>query len=467
MRAHQKAHPQSAELKKGSLTQHHADLLGDVFLHRGEAQAFLETNPAVSDRAPERLAERLLQHMVPSVARAKRPTIWNRLRGAFGRAELPRTQDTIADRPSFELMGGGGENLADIRRVIETREDMDELLAQGIYGRYDADTRRWEKVYFPVRRESPDPAREVTFTLVDVAGAGRVSLMLPLDARLITERVRGLTKQNREIPIEPSVNSIGEATVLVPPEAVRILYSIERPLVPEPMHDPTAREFERFVRDFEWAYGKDMTARLASLPHDVEAELKRPEFTSLTPKEKVLRIEELARRVCWYDVNNQEVSGEKVGKPPEDQIAICEERLEELRTGKDPSAFAGKKFAGVCADFALITCALLRKAGLPAGILTGFHIKGKAAEMKDAHATAFVPWPDGRGGIRIVPVDGTPSSDATIAANVARPSLIEIEAQAAEIVTKEVKEAESVIAELLKSTKAHDVASIRKLTNSK
>ncbi len=454
--------------EKASLTQRHADVLGEAFASkRDAAQAYLKTNPAVADRSPKQLAELLLNRMVPSIARAKKPSLWSRVRGALSGGERPAVSSASAERSSLELMGGGTENLADTRRVLESREDMDALFVQEKYGRYDADKRTWEKVYFSVRRESPDPAREVTLTLVDVAGAGRVSLMLPLDARLITERVRGLTSANREIPIEPLLNSIGEATVEVPPGVVRILYSVERPVVPEPMHDPTPREFERFMREFERAYGKDMTARLASLPHDIEAELKRPEFTSLGPKQKVLYIEELVRRVGWYDVKNQEVSKAKAGQSLEEQIVMCEERLDKLRAGGDPSAFAGKKFAGVCADFALITCALLRKAGFAAGIQTGFHIAGKTAEMKDAHATAFVVWPDGRGGIRIIPVDGTPSSPSAIASRVARPSLEELEAKTEKIVEKEVAEAESVIAKLLASTKAQDVASIRALKNSR
>ena len=148
----------------------------------------------------------------------------------------------------------------------------------------------------------------------------------------------------------------------------------------------------------------------------------------------------------------------------EEAIAEAENGLKRLFPD---GALAGKRFAGVCADFGLITCALLRKAGIPAGILTGFHVKGKVAEMKDAHATAFVPWPDGKGGIRVIPVDGTPSSDAAIAANVARPSLAEIEAVVKQAAVAEIAEAEAVIRELLKSAKAGDVASIRKLTNSK
>lgn len=462
------AHPRMPP--RAGLSQHEADVLGELFSDRGAAAALLATNAAVPDRAPERLADELFRRMVPSSA-AEQRSLGNRLSSAvdfFRKNPPPPLSSAFSDRPSVELMGAGSEDLKDMRPVLEAREAIDTLLVRGIYGRYDAGKRTWERAYFPVRRENRGPTRETTMTLLAVAGAGRVSLPLPLDARLIPERVKGLTSDGKEVPLKVAQDSLGHATVELPSNVGKVLYSIEQPLVPEPLHDPSEKEFEAYVRTFQREHGKDLNTQLARLPHDVEAEVKSPAFQALPPKQKLIRIETLVRNLSWYDTNNEEVSTLKVGKPPEEQIAITEERIHALRAQQKQGGPSSKKrFAGVCADFALITATLLRKAGLPAGIMRGLHLTGTTARMRDSHATAFVPWPDGRGGIRLVAVDGTPSSTEEIAANVAIPSLATLEEQAAGATEKTLEESRKVIDALLTSAKAHDVDSIRQLKNSK
>lgn len=462
------AHPRMPP--RAGLSQHEADVLGELFSDRDAAAALLATNAAVPDRAPERLADELFRRMVPSSAEEQR-SLGNRLSSAvdfFRKNPPPPLSSAFSDRPSVELMGAGSEDLKDMRPVLEAREAIDTLLVRGIYGRYDAGKRTWERAYFPVRRENRGPTRETTMTLLAVAGAGRVSLPLPLDARLIPERVKGLTSDGKEVPLKVAQDSLGHATVELPSNVGKVLYSIEQPLVPEPLHDPSEKEFEAYVRTFQREHGKDLNTQLARLPHDVEAEVKSPAFQALPPKQKLIRIETLVRNLSWYDTNNEEVSTLKVGKPPEEQIAITEERIHALRAQQKQGGPSSKKrFAGVCADFALITATLLRKAGLPAGIMRGLHITGTTARMRDAHATAFVPWPDGRGGIRLVAVDGTPSSTEEIAANVAIPSLATLEEQATNITKETIEESRQVIEALLKSAQAHDVDSIRQLKNSK
>jgi uncharacterized protein (DUF2267 family) len=468
-------HPEAKD-EKPRLSKQHAAILGELLTTRDGAKAWLETNPAVPDRAPEMLAQQILDRVLPKTMaaerrrkqKAKEGSVWKKIKRAFTGTEpkplVPVTQ-MIEDEPVMKLAGGGSESLADGRRVLEARENMDEMLVTGVYGKYNNASRIWEKVFFTASKHVPEPSRETTLTLVDVTGAGRVTPALPSMGRLISERVRGVTADGKEVSLNVIPNSLGEAAVDVPPGIQKILYSVELPTIAEPMADPTNREFETFLRTIKKEHGNDMTVSIARLPHEVEAVLEADEFKALSPKQKVIRIEELVRKISYYDVNNDEVSANKVGKTPEEQIAMCEQRLKDVHAHGTHPSYSGKKFAGVCTDCAQITCALLRKAGIPSGILNGFHIKGKAADMKHAHATAFVAWPDGRKGIRIVPVDGTPSSTEVIAADIARPSVAEAEKTIEEQITQEVVKAEEVIQKIVAAAKANDAQVLRSMTN--
>ena len=448
---------------------HAAKILTDRSkMDRGALQEYLSLNPAVPDRNPDRLADELFRRMAPS-AQPKRP-LWERFKSVlpFGRGEgRAPVSAGVEDLSTYELHGGGGEELADKRLVLEARDEIHDLLVTGAYGSYDKKTRQWEKVYFPVSRTVHEPTRETTLTIQDVAGTGRAVLPKPLTANLIVERVKGITAKGKEVPLVPVVNSLGEASVEIPKNIQKLGYSIEVPLAPPPMADVDQRGFEQFAKSFTKQYGKGMTERLGQLPHDVAAELRSRAFIALSPKAKVQRIEEMCRELGYYDTKNEEMSADKRGKSPEEQIAICEERMEKLRrTQKDP-AMAKKKFAGVCADYALISCAMLRASGIPAGILSGFGMNGKEARMNQSHATAFVPWPDGHGGIRMVVVDGTPGSDDPRVMAAARPMIGTLEQQATKDMTAEIAEAKEVIERLLEAAKAGDEEAIRKLTNGK
>ncbi len=144
---------------------------------------------------------------------------------------------------------------------------------------------------------------------------------------------------------------------------------------------------------------------------------------------------------------------------------ICEERLAILKLDKKNGIGSEKRFAGVCADFASITSALLREAGFPAGVMTGYSMNGKTAERKDSHATACIPWPDGKGGIRFISVDGTPGSSDPAYAWVQGESLGEKEKGSDIEVREEVMAANIVIEELLQAIQANNVEAIQKLSN--
>ncbi|HEX5035497.1 MAG TPA: HEAT repeat domain-containing protein, partial [bacterium] len=230
----------------------------------------------------------------------------------------------------------------------------------------------------------------------------------------------------------------------------------------EPLRNPSAAEFSAFLRGLDPKLRRDLTAPIPGLPQDLLAELRRPEFSALSPKEKVIHIESMVRGLGWYDVTNGEVAEEKADQSPADQMLIAEQRMADLRL-RDPSIPLAKRFAGVCTDFTLITVALLREAGIPAGLLSGVLFNGQEAQMRHLHVAAFVPWPELKGGMRIVPVDGTP--DSSEEASSARPSLAEVEARAGKYALTPDGKSGAEIAELRKQAKAESVESILQLKN--
>ncbi|HBB03665.1 TPA: hypothetical protein DCZ39_02035 [Patescibacteria group bacterium] len=83
------------------------------------------------------------------------------------------------------------------------------------------------------------------------------------------------------------------------------------------------------------------------------------------PKQQLIKIEQYVRTHSYYDMKNKEVVALKNGKSINEKMYICKQRIDEL---KDKNSeldvqLEDKKRAGVCADFATITIALLRKAG--------------------------------------------------------------------------------------------------------
>lgn len=441
-------------------------------LDRETAAAYLKNNPAMEDRAPELLVQELMRRMVPYRRAARTTSLWQSVKGLFGGGTDGlgiASENTFLDRPETELIGAGGERLADTRPVVESRDAMETLLTSGIYGRYSKASKRWEKLYFPVRRDPAPPARATTLTVPNVTPGSRITLPIPPDGRLIPERVHALTASGKEIPVTPELNCLGEAAADVPNGAVKMLYSIEQPLAFAPMEDVPKKDYDAFAKRFAKTYGRGIAESLARLPQDLRAELRRESFLALPPKERVERVEAMVRRLGYYDVNNDEVARTKAGVGLEEQMMMAERRLGELRAGtKNPAPFEGKRFAGVCADFAQITCAALREAGIMAGVLSGVNLRGKKAEMRNSHATAFVPWPTADGGIRIIPVDGTPSDGAGMLAasiGVVRPTIAEREAVSEEAAVKELEQSREVIERLLADLKAGKAEDVRKLSN--
>ncbi|MFA6594031.1 MAG: transglutaminase-like domain-containing protein [Candidatus Buchananbacteria bacterium] len=434
-----------------------------------EPKLFLDTLPAKRDRLPEVFAQQLSIKIFPEILQAEKETAWHGFSGYSGLERGGRPagsagpEDCLNPNSNQELVGGGIELMNDDREVMEFREALGSIIATNIYGRYNPSSKRWETVDFSVSAPLIEPAIETTATLPNVKNLSAVSLPKTLEARIIPERVKGFDAQGREHDLEIEVNNLGEAKVVNKPSGVeKIVYSIAVAQAPEPLRDLNQREYKLFKKQLETTGGQDLTKILANIPEDLELELLSV-IEGKNPKEQVMAIERLVRDLGYYDQNNQEVNELKRGKPLEEQLYVMEQRLEELRQQKPELApeLRGKKFAGVCADFAQLTATLLRRAGLASGVIVGFGGQDKIVRMKHAHATAFVVWPDEAGKSRVISVDGTP--DGVI--GVSLPSLVEQEQESISKEKGQSAEAIKRVQEIIDGLNRLDAETVRKMSN--
>jgi transglutaminase-like putative cysteine protease len=93
-----------------------------------------------------------------------------------------------------------------------------------------------------------------------------------------------------------------------------------------------------------------------------------------TPKQQLIKIEQYVRKHSFYDKNNNDVANLKAKKSIDEKMYVCKKRIDELKEKKIEisSELEDKKRAGVCADFATITIAMLRQAGFLSGVISGF-----------------------------------------------------------------------------------------------
>jgi hypothetical protein len=389
-------------------------------------ELYLKASPAVPDDDPEFLAERLVETLFPtppappppppdipktSGARRILEGVLGIFRSGPGKAspegaaspEIPRGAKAaayLAPKSAAEMVGGSGrKEKGTSETVVECREPFVGFVANQIGGAYDRQADRWETIARPDRSHAP-AHRVLTWAIPLAEWQPSIVLPLPPDARILPERIIAQVGK-RQVPI-PRIGP--NDTVDLPPGTERVLYSFALP-EPEPMADVSDAAFTQWKRRHvaEHPEATALQEVPGKIPPAISWILQSPEFKKLAPKEKVERIEAYVREISTYDTHNDEVSKRKEGVPLERQWAVAMERAKIL----DPN----KPFAGVCADTAKLACALLRSVGFLAGVQQGFAAKGKQMTTEDAHATAFVLWPDADGKARMVPVDGTPSTN--------------------------------------------------------
>lgn len=397
-------------------------------------KSFIDSLKSKQDDMSDYYVEQLVYSLFPSIRQSKERNRGGWFGGGTGQQKSPET----IRRSALESAGSTNEFLDGDPKagggveIMRFREPVSEMVMTGVYGKYHKKENYWEKSVFPVSNEHFGPTKEITAELM-VKGCQSVILPKCVSGTIIPERVKAITDSGEEVSITPNMNVLGEGRVNVPKNTEKIVYSQtiqELPIVPE---DISKTEYQKFRTDFERRFGIDSAERIAILPDELVSFARSIE--NLAPKEKVVAVERKIRELGYYDFDNKEVQEEKRDKNLNEVFSVMRARMKKIKREKPELAqeLAGKQYAGVCADFAKLTTALLRQSGFVSGMVEGFRPEGDETVITTghAHAASYALWPAESGKSKIILLDGTPDGitdeEKKIIQQIQQPSLEERE----------------------------------------
>jgi hypothetical protein len=410
-----------SEVARPVPTFSHEILVEGLKSQKERGEKFLQYNAAESSKHDaRRLAEELLWRAYPQQMEEERQKTLSAQAGKlFGAmAEKFGFEKRIA--ASFQLhkelqvQGGSREVLADQRKVCELREPFTGFLMQNAYAQYNRETKKWSMAELPIRRASGE-GPTMTLSIPEVT-PGEVELLIPLGGDVVTERVHGIDAEGKEHRLNIRRLPNGAVTARATEQTKGIVYSFTLPDDQVPA-DVEVQEFQKRMARFmkhEGAAAKASRESIGVLSLECQNFLSSKEFQEKTPFQKIVAIEAWVRANGHYDAERTEQIDSRLSL--EQQWKRLSDRARSLKSNK--------LFAGMCTDFSLITCAMLRQAGFAAGIMTGYSVNGgKEVKARQAHQVAYALWPSETDDLRPIVVDGTPPSSALSARDLDMPAL--------------------------------------------
>ncbi len=435
-------------------------------LHPKDLLGFIS---AKKDTSARLLAERLIEKTLPEPWREYQ----RKISKPFSFRGKPSRESYLSGYNATEMEGGDPleeEN----KELFKLRKPISEMLVSDIYTSYNEVSKKWGKLEIPLYPDLGIEAEEMTIEIPDISGISTIRLPRTLDSEILKERIKGIDINGKEIPLTASANSLGEIDIAIPKGITSVLYSIEKNTLPSIPRDISMDEYVRFAEKAVLQYGGKINESVAQLPVELEAFLLS--IDSLSPKNQVMAIESFVRDISYYDFNNKETQDRKQDTSIEELMMVMGMRMNELRIKDEKLAeqTVDKKYAGVCADFAKLTAALLRRKGFISGVLSGFRTGNQESiGTKQAHGTAFVVFPDEKEQMVPYGVDGTPGGITTEEKKkleefgLSKPSMKEKEAMIEEKKEEMKQEGEKQIKELEELIKNGDEKAIAELANGK
>ncbi len=440
--------------------------------------------PAVRDDLSSGHVERVAEILFPGL-KDLQVGWWEglkkRLAGSQTESENREATATSFLSPRENMQIVDGDPLQEnAEEIMSCREPIDGLVVSQVLSAYQKDRAEWRTVQFSVAPELAESIHEYTFTVPVPPGAKEINLPCLAGAEIIVERIKTIDKAGVEKTAKVTANALGQVKVEVKSGDTQIVFSARRSELSTKLDDVTPDEYEKFKKIFGKMNSPELQEKIAKLPAEFLVFLKSLE--TLPPREKVAAIQNFVKRIGFYDFANKEVQGLRWGKNIEDKLVLMKARWEELSArggsalgGKAKSTaaagMAGKQYAGVCADFAEITAALLREAGFLSGILSGAKLHQGKTTTKDCHSVAFVLWPDEKTGkAKIIPIDATPGAvaegkEAKLLDSMALPSIEEAEVDRRAEEEVALQTAKMGLEVALMSIKNRDLAAIGRMAN--
>ncbi len=318
----------------------------------------------------------------------------NRGGEGFGASEGGLTQDHFESN-----LGGGNYGSKEFQEGVPQKlatfdTPVSGMFVTNILG-YDPVAGTWKRNYVPVDGDlSQDRSMKKVTAKVD-SKIGRI-IPAPIAAQKIA--LEGGAKS------EVSQDSLG----LIHLEGSRDIsgWSYDIPsgtVVPGKIDENT---YTRFLSRFVNEGGAGYLEKNPDLP--VECKMFVESIKTLSPRDRVIKIQEFVTNKSFYDAYDNPIRDKMNSAPFSERCALMKERLEMLQDELGDQVPQGLMFAGVCADFAMVTESMFREAGIASAVIEGYNMSGTEMTSHNAHGKSGVFWPDANGKTILAEIETTP-----------------------------------------------------------
>lgn len=300
----------------------------------------------------------------------------------------------------------GDPEQKDPKVIFTSRRKISGFYPTRFLGRFNSYTQSLREVDMQFGTQKRYGGTQETYTLPVPEGLQDVILPVSHVGELLLERVVGIKVRpggaREEIALTPSQNAQGIWRVTIPHEVTEIIYSELHSSLERQEGELSLLETKDYKEKVIAETEEDLLEDIFdTIPLSWQEFLKNLERKSR--KEQIGAIQEFVLSISYYDFKNEEVMGQKGDLSPSERVAFMKERLRTLEQREKNSTtktkLQKKQLAGVCEDFALINMGLLRRLGIPAGLVSGLLVKDSdTITTRDSHRLVFVPVPTKQSG---------------------------------------------------------------------
>lgn len=400
-----------ADAAKKSLKQWVSERLKSIdFIRKAMSEKvtdLLRTISAKSDANPRLLAEKLLKACYPREwseyeTTQQRSRSRSEFAGTFsgGRGSEFSEEGLTQDHFESSLAGGnfGGKEFQEgaPKKLATFDSPVHGMFVTNILG-YDPVAGTWKRNHIPVDGDMEQARSMKKVTAKLDSKIGRI-VPAPLASRNF--EYHGGSKS------ELSKDSLG----LIHLEGSREIsgWSYEIPsgtVVPGAVEEST---YTRFLSRFVNEGGAGYLEKNPDLP--VECKMFVESIKTLSPRERVIKIQEFVTSRSFYDAWDNPIREKMNSAPFADRCELMKERLEMLRDELGDQVPSSAMFAGVCADFAMVTESMFREAGIASAVIEGYNMNGTEMTSHNAHGKSGVFWPDANGKTILAEIETTPAA---------------------------------------------------------
>ncbi len=366
-------------------------------------QEFMSHNSVKAVRARRQLLRDMRSLVAPDLVESERRNRQSPQFNAGGADYLSRSE-AISYRGGDPLERKEGSESIALQLAKPLVQD---YVSTGYYAKESDGS--WKRAEMPLDNRATGLVQENTITTTVCRPGSRIQLPLPIHSSYVPDSIKVIARDGSEQSIEIDIDSFGMGSVVLPAGFERCSYGIQESLIHEVPSEMDQHEFNKTkAHILSQENGKQYFEKISGLP-DIEKNFIAS-INNLEPQEKIKAIESYVQEIGYYDFDNRETINGKKDVDSSELFYVMESRMSEIKSQNADRDYSKKRFAGVCDDYSKLTTALLREAGIPSGLMTGFRSgEDLTIDVNQAHATSFVLWRGPRGNITSYVVDGTPT----------------------------------------------------------